>query len=149
LELTDNNNFQISAPQSPAHYTSKGNDDMLDIVLHKNVRLSDATVSDTLESDHLPIFFHIMDHVENRKVLNRAEKLTDWERFQRLASELISPRIQINSDEEAYKSARDFPVCRLYTEAIDKQIHSFGSKERSLRFRLAIKTDPNGKKIEA
>jgi hypothetical protein len=36
------------------------------------------------------------------------DKFTDWERFQRLASELISPKIQINLEEEADKVARDF-----------------------------------------
>jgi hypothetical protein len=36
--------------------------------------------------------------------------MEDWERFQSLASELISPRIQINSEKEADKAARDFTV---------------------------------------
>jgi hypothetical protein len=36
------------------------------------------------------------------------EKFTDWERFQSLALELISPRIEINSGVEADKAARDF-----------------------------------------
>jgi hypothetical protein len=36
------------------------------------------------------------------------EKFTDWDRFQSLASELISPRIKINSGVEADKAARNF-----------------------------------------
>jgi hypothetical protein len=36
------------------------------------------------------------------------EKFTDWDRFQRLASELISPRTEINSEVEADKAARNF-----------------------------------------
>jgi hypothetical protein len=81
---------------------------VLDIVLHKNVRLSEVIVSDILDSDHLPIIFHLLDHIRSRNLLDLVDRFTDWERFQRLASELISPKIQINSEEEAYKAARDF-----------------------------------------
>jgi hypothetical protein len=42
--------------------------------------------------------------------LGPVDKFTDWERFQSLASELISPTIQINSAEEAKKVTRDFPA---------------------------------------
>jgi len=51
LDLFDNE-FEISAPQSPTHYSPSGNGDVLDIVVHQNVRLSEITVSDTLDSDH-------------------------------------------------------------------------------------------------
>jgi hypothetical protein len=44
-------------------YTPRGNSNILDIVIHQNVRLSDVTVSDVLHSDHLQIFFHKPDHV--------------------------------------------------------------------------------------
>jgi hypothetical protein len=37
-------------------------------------------------------------------------KFTDWEQFQSLSSELISPRIQVNSVEEADKAAHDLTV---------------------------------------
>jgi endonuclease/exonuclease/phosphatase family metal-dependent hydrolase len=66
LELLDLNEFEISAPQYPTHYSPVGNSDMLDIVVHQNIRLSDVTVSDTLDSDHLPIVFHILDHIKTR-----------------------------------------------------------------------------------
>jgi hypothetical protein len=56
-------------------------------------------------TDHLPILFHILDHVKN--LSEPIEKFTDWDRFQSLASELISPRIEINSGVEADKAARD------------------------------------------
>jgi hypothetical protein len=36
------------------------------------------------------------------------KKFTDWDRFQSLASELISPRIKTNSGVEADKAAHDF-----------------------------------------
>ena len=50
LDLFDINEFEISAPQSPTHYSPAGNGDVLDIVVHQNVRLSDITVSDPLDS---------------------------------------------------------------------------------------------------
>jgi hypothetical protein len=59
-----------------------------------------------LDSDHLP--FHILDHVKTKDLSEPAEKFTDWERFQSLASDLISPRIEINLKEEADKAVRNF-----------------------------------------
>jgi len=59
------------------------------IVLNNKVWPSNVTVS-ILDSDHLPILFHILDHVRATDNLNRVEKFTDWEQFQSLASELIS-----------------------------------------------------------
>jgi hypothetical protein len=100
------NEFEISAPQCPTHYFPTGNGDIVDILVHKNVRLSEVSVSDILDSDHIPIVFKLLDHIRNRNLSDPVDKLIDWERFQILASELISPRIQINSGEEADKVAR-------------------------------------------
>jgi hypothetical protein len=82
-----------------------GNGDVLDIVVHKNIRLSNVIVSDILASDHLPIIFHIPDHVRTKTISTPLEKITDWELFQSLTSNLISPRIEINSGAEAHKAA--------------------------------------------
>jgi endonuclease/exonuclease/phosphatase family metal-dependent hydrolase len=90
LSLFDANQFEISAPQCPTHYSPAGNGDMLDIVVHQNIRVSDVIVSDILDSDHLPIVFHILDHVKIRTLSEPIEKFTDWERIQSLASNLIS-----------------------------------------------------------
>jgi hypothetical protein len=50
-----------------------------------------------------------LNKLDNTSVLSEpVDKFTDWEQFQSLASELIAPRIQINSKEEADKEARDF-----------------------------------------
>jgi hypothetical protein len=106
LYLFDASDFEISAPQCPTHYSPVGNGDVLDIVVHKNIRLSNAIVSDILNSDHLPIIFHILDRVRTKTVSAPLEKITDWERFQSLTSNLISPRIKINSGAEADKAAR-------------------------------------------
>jgi hypothetical protein len=70
---------------------------MLDIVVQKDVRLSEVIVSDILDSGHLQIAFHLLDHVRTRNLSDSIDKFTDWERFQSLASELISPRIKITS----------------------------------------------------
>jgi hypothetical protein len=85
-----------------------GNGDVLDIVVHKNIRLSNVIVSDILDSNHLPIIFHILDHVTTNNVSAPLEKFTDWERFHSLASNLISPRLEINSGAEADKAVRAF-----------------------------------------
>jgi hypothetical protein len=52
--------------------------------------------------------FYISDHIKVRKILDPVEKFTDWERFQSLASALVSPRVEINSCIEADTAARDF-----------------------------------------
>jgi hypothetical protein len=53
-----------------------GNEDVLDIVVHKNIRLSNAIVSDILDTDHLPIIFHILDHVRTINVKAPLEEIT-------------------------------------------------------------------------
>jgi hypothetical protein len=108
LHLFDVNEFEISASQCPTHYSPSGNGDVLDIVVHQSIRVSDVIVSDILDSDHLPIIFHILDHVKIRNLSDLIEKFTDWDRFQNLASELISPKIEIKLGVEADKAARDF-----------------------------------------
>jgi hypothetical protein len=80
---------------------------VLDIVVHENVRLSEIMVSDILDSDHPPIIFHLLDHIGTKKLLNPVGKFTDWEWFQSLDFELISPRIKKNL-EEADKAASHF-----------------------------------------
>jgi hypothetical protein len=66
------------------------------------------SLSDILDSDHLPIIFHLLDHVKIKNLSEPIEKFTDWDRFQSLASKLISPRININLGVEANKAVRDF-----------------------------------------
>jgi hypothetical protein len=68
----------------------------MDIVAHKNIRLSNVIVSDILYLDLLPVVFHILDHVRMTKHSEPLEKFTNCERFQSLASDLISPRIEVN-----------------------------------------------------
>jgi hypothetical protein len=52
--------------------------------------------------------FSVLDPVRARETLDPVEKLTDWELFKSLASERISPNIQIHSSNEADKASRDF-----------------------------------------
>jgi hypothetical protein len=49
-----------------------------------------------------------MDPVKTKEALDPIKKLTDWELFQSLASELISPNILIHSSNETDKGANDF-----------------------------------------
>jgi hypothetical protein len=68
LRLFDANKFEISAPQYPTHYSPAGNGDMLDIVVHQNITVSDVIVCDILDSDNLPVVFHILDLVKIRNL---------------------------------------------------------------------------------
>jgi hypothetical protein len=79
---------------------------VFDIVVHKNVRLSEIIVSDILDSDHITILFHILDHFRTRNSSDPVDKFLDLECL--LASELIPPRIQIDSREEVGKAACNF-----------------------------------------
>jgi hypothetical protein len=85
---------------------------------------------DILDSDHLPIKFHILDHLKIRNLPEPIENFTDWDRFPSLASKFISPRFEINSGIEADKATRDFTasVASAYRLATSKvtlsDIHS-------------------------
>jgi hypothetical protein len=70
--------------------------------------MSEVTVCDVLVPDHLPVVFHILGHVTTRNLSDPVEKFTDWDQFQSLASNSVSPRIQIISGVEADKAACDF-----------------------------------------
>jgi hypothetical protein len=52
--------------------------------------------------------FSILDPVRARVVVDPFEILTDWKRFQSIASDLISPSIDIHSSEEAHAATRGF-----------------------------------------
>jgi hypothetical protein len=146
LEMFDINDFEISAPQCPTHYSPAGNGDVLGIVVHQNVRLSEVIVSDVLDSDHLPILFHILDYVTTRNLSEPIEKFTDWERFQSLASDLVSPKIQINSGVEANKAAREFAASITSAYRLST---SFGFEQRSTWIRPSVKTQAEAEKIVA
>jgi hypothetical protein len=89
FELSVSPNFKISARRS-TNYTPDGRGDVLDIAVYQNV--SEVTVIDIQYSDHLSMF-SIVDLVRTREASDPVEKLTDWELFQSLASEFVSPNI--------------------------------------------------------
>jgi hypothetical protein len=68
-----NCNFEISAPQHPTHFAPNGRGDVLDIVAHKDVRLSEVRYLDITDSDHLPIMFFIVDHIKAWEILDPVE----------------------------------------------------------------------------
>jgi hypothetical protein len=70
------NDYEILVPQCLTHYSPVGNDDVLDNVVHKNIRLSALIVCDILESDHPPIFFHLLDRVRTRNFSDPVDKFT-------------------------------------------------------------------------
>jgi hypothetical protein len=76
--------------------------------VHKNVRLSELIVSAILDSDHLPVYFHLLDHIITKKLSDPVDKIADWEWLQSLTSELISPKFEIGSGEKAHNAAREF-----------------------------------------
>lgn len=53
----------------------------LDVVVHQHILLSEAIVTDFLDSDHLPIMFRILEFVRTREAFDLVEKLTDWDLF--------------------------------------------------------------------
>jgi hypothetical protein len=77
LQLFHTSDFEISAPQCLTHYSPVGNGDVLDIVVHKNIRLSNVIISDILNSDHLPIIFRILDHVRTLNASAPLDTFTD------------------------------------------------------------------------
>jgi hypothetical protein len=62
--------------------------------------------------------FSILDSVTMMEALVPVEKLTDWELFQSLASELIFSNIKIHSSNKADKTARDFAASIAYRPEI-------------------------------
>jgi hypothetical protein len=94
--------------------------------------------------------FHILDHIRTKNV-SPLEKFTDWEQFQSLTSNLISPRIEINSGAEADKAVRAFTAStasayRLSTSKItlSKLNNALPGLEQLLRYELleAVDSDP-------
>jgi Mg/Co/Ni transporter MgtE len=67
-----------------------------------------VTVSDALDSDHLPVMFHILDHVSAGDIFAHVEIHTDWELFRSLASDLISPTIKIHTADDSEGAAGNF-----------------------------------------
>jgi hypothetical protein len=53
IALFDLEEFKISAPRCFTRYSPAGNGDVLDIMVHQNIKMSDVIVSDILDSDHL------------------------------------------------------------------------------------------------
>jgi hypothetical protein len=73
-EWFDANEYEISAPQCPTHYSPAGNGNVLHVVVLQNIRQSGIIVSDVLNSDHLTVIFHILEHVRITYPLAPVEK---------------------------------------------------------------------------
>jgi hypothetical protein len=68
MALFDLSEFEISAPQYPTHYSPAANGDVLDIVVHQNISVRCHCLGFFFISDHLPIIYHILDHVKIRNL---------------------------------------------------------------------------------
>jgi hypothetical protein len=66
LELFDSFNLEVSAPQCSKLYMPDSRSEVLDSVVHQNVRLYEVIVTDILDSGHLPVMFSILDPVRKR-----------------------------------------------------------------------------------
>jgi hypothetical protein len=95
LDLFVNCNFEISVPLHPTHFVTNGRGDVLDIVVHKGVRLSEVRVLYIMDSVYILIMFCILDDIKARKILDPVEIFSDCERFQRLASALVFSSVEI------------------------------------------------------
>jgi hypothetical protein len=60
--------IEISVPHCPTHYSPAANGNVLGFLVHQNIRVSDIIVSDILDSYHLPIILHILDHIRIRNL---------------------------------------------------------------------------------
>jgi hypothetical protein len=145
LDLCVNCHFEISAQQHQTHFVPNGRGDVLDIVFHKDVRLSEVRAQDITNSDQLPIMFRILDHIKVRDILDPVETFTDLERFQSLASSLVSLRVEINSCIEADKTDRHFAasIVAAYwlstkTTISDRNVGSY-SLERLLKHKQRLR----------
>jgi hypothetical protein len=116
------------------HYSPAGNSDVLDIVVQKNIGPSHV-VSYILDSDHLPTVFHILYYVTTNQLMEPLKKFTEWEQFQNLASNFISPRTEINSGIEADKVAQKFTASIALAYRFSKsKARTFGTKSQSSWF---------------
>jgi hypothetical protein len=104
----------------------------VDILVHQNIRLSHVIFSDTLDLDYLPRIFHLLDHVTTKTLSERLEVLTDWEGLHDFASNLISPRIDINSGVEADKAALEFTASTYRLSASEIKLSELNSDIPSL-----------------
>jgi hypothetical protein len=104
---------------------------VLDIVVSQNVRLSEVIVSDVLDSDHLQIILHILDHVGTKHFWILLENLQIGSSFKALP--LLSPRVQINSGGvEADKAARDFTASVASAYRLSTSKHTLSDLNRDL-----------------
>jgi hypothetical protein len=67
LNLLHANDFDILVQKYSSHYSHAGNGDVLNIIVHKNSRLSGRVSSEILDSDHLPIIFHLLHHIRGAR----------------------------------------------------------------------------------
>lgn len=115
----DNNNINLLIPDNHTHYPPNGTTPTtIDLILHKNINnISNAIVLNELNSDHLPVIYHLDNELTNNTCYSFISyKYTKWDKFRR---DLIN-NITINSKVETPEEI-DTEVA-LVTDSIQKAI---------------------------
>jgi hypothetical protein len=60
------------------HYTFDGRGDVLDNVLHQNVRIPEGIVTNILDSDHIPVMFRILNPVRPREAVSKTLQMSKF-----------------------------------------------------------------------
>jgi hypothetical protein len=83
-------------------------------VVHRDFRFSEVRLLEIMDSES---YYGL-------EILDPVEKISDCERFPSLASDLVSPRFEINSSIDADKAARD--LAASIASAVDRNNYNFG-----------------------
>jgi hypothetical protein len=62
IDLFDMSDFEISAPQFPTHYSPAGNGDVLDIVVHQNIRMMNNSIPISRTAKSFRVCKKILDY---------------------------------------------------------------------------------------
>jgi hypothetical protein len=140
LELFVSYDFEISIPLCCARYAHDGRNDILDIQVSQNVRLTETIVNNIHGTGHLPVICNIRNPVRDTEALDPFEELTGWELFQSHASKPVPPNIQIHPSNEAEKGACVFAVvsspCKLSAREstiLDRKYETHGAELKHKR----------------
>lgn len=99
--LLSNNAYEILPPAGPTHTATNGHKDILDVLIcDKTLSTSIPTPLDTLDSDHTPVLFYILNTPTHPAPTPRPTTSTDWKIFkQHLIKRTIKTLALRNTDD--------------------------------------------------
>ncbi|CAG5092705.1 Similar to X-element\ORF2: Probable RNA-directed DNA polymerase from transposon X-element (Drosophila melanogaster) [Cotesia congregata] len=108
--LTDNNHFEILAPDRYTLYpTNGGKPSTVDLALLKNIYHADIETINDLDSDHLPLILTLNQtntiKLDTKTVLNY--KKANWQQFREIINDSIIINSNINSKEKIDKCIKN------------------------------------------